>query len=132
MKGNEAMTEADREVPDQLLDELFAEARAARPAPDAALLRAIYEDAATVNARRQARAAHRGLRPRMIGLIEWIGGVGALAALAGCIAIGFWIGFSQPVSLPVLDRQEEDLAEYVLFEPLGGEEDLTASLLQEG
>ncbi|WP_205910832.1 hypothetical protein [Paroceanicella profunda] len=95
---------------DDMLDALFAEARRAEPGPSEAFYARILADAAEVAAARAApprpvAAAAPGpdLLARIAGLF---GGWRAVAGLAACAALGFWVGFAGPDSLtdlPVLD-----------------------------
>lgn len=73
---------------DAALDALFAQARAAEPAPPDALMARILRDAAAARGA-PARSAPQPAR----GVRGW-GGAAAAAALAACAMMGFWVGFA--------------------------------------
>ncbi len=84
--------------PDDRLEACFAAARAARPAPGAALTAAILRDAAAAQHDRAAAAAaagqSRGAAWR--GLWRALGGWPAAAALAGALVLGVILGVAVP------------------------------------
>ena len=51
--------------------------------------------------------------------------------MAGCAAVGFWVGFSEPLPLPSLSDAVE-AEEFVTFRLIGYEDDLAVHLLREG
>ncbi len=80
------------------LDALFAAARAAEPpVPDALLARVLADAAQHV-----PRVAPRPAPPRrswLAGVLDMLGGRGAMAGLAAAGMAGVFIGFVQPVDL---------------------------------
>ena len=84
--------------PDDRLEACFAAARAARPAPGAALTAAILRDAAAAQHDRAAAVAaagqSRGAAWR--GLWRALGGWPAAAALAGALVLGVILGVAVP------------------------------------
>ncbi|WP_118135379.1 hypothetical protein [Oceanicella sp. SM1341] len=94
---------------DEMLEALFAEARAAEPGPSEAFLARVLGDAADVAAERAAPARPPAPAPRgslVTRLAGAFGGWRAVAGLAACAAVGFWVGFAGPdavTDLPVLD-----------------------------
>jgi hypothetical protein len=86
---------------DSDLDDLFAAARAAAPAPSAALLARIEADARHHLPRPAARPARapQGLLGR---LVRAVGGPAGAAGLATASLAGLWIGIAQPQGLTTL------------------------------
>jgi hypothetical protein len=89
---------------DSELDGFFSAARAAAPAPSAALLDRIEADARHELALRSASVPTRrpGLgRPAgwLARLIASIGGLPAAGGLAAATVAGLWIGLAQPAAL---------------------------------
>ena len=91
-------------MPETGLDDLFAEARAARPVPSEALMARVLADALAEQPRAVVPAvavlpagrAQTGLWARIV----WaFGGVGALAGMGTAAVAGLFIGFVQPVGL---------------------------------
>lgn len=81
---------------DNDLDDLFARARDARPAPSPDLMARILCDAEAERPRSvpgPVRPAHRVRRPWTMALF---GGGGLLAGLATATVAGIWIGVQQP------------------------------------
>lgn len=107
-------------VADDLLMQIFAEARAAEPPVPEALMARVLADAvaeapapcaAPVTAPRMAPQTTQAVAPprpapsRPIAgwfdrLSAYLGGRGALAGMAAAGLAGVWIGFAQPVALP--------------------------------
>lgn len=90
------------------LDSLFAEAKAAAPLPDAALLARVMADAGEVQAgfAEPAPLAGRTRRSsRIAGIFEMIGGWGGLGGLATATAFGLWLGMSPALGLGEMIRQ---------------------------
>ena len=79
----------------------FAAARAAEPPPPVHLLSAILADAAVAQAARTppAEPVRRARRGRALRFAAPIGGWRAVAALAACAALGFWLGLAGEVSI---------------------------------
>jgi hypothetical protein len=91
-------------MPETGLDDLFAEARAARPVPSEALMARVLADALAEQPKAVVPAvavlpagrAQTGLWARIV----WaFGGVGALAGMGTAAVAGLFIGFVQPVGL---------------------------------
>lgn len=86
---------------DSDLDDLFGQARAARPEPSADLMARIL-----VDAEQHQPVAH--VRSPTVGRGFWqaalamIGGGGALAGLSTATLAGLWIGFAQPAPVSML------------------------------
>lgn len=82
------------------LDAFFDAARAHPPAPSEAFLARVVVDAAAVDAARKQSEAHSnprlGLRDRLRGRLQSIGGWPALAGLATATVTGLWIGYAAP------------------------------------
>lgn len=84
------------------LDALFAAARAAEPPVPDALLARVLADAAQQVPRPAPRAAPRPAPRRrswLAGVLDMLGGRGAMAGLAAAGMAGVFIGFVQPVDL---------------------------------
>ena len=80
------------------LDALFAAARAAEPPVPDALLARVLADAAQHVPRPAPRSAPRR-RSWLAGVLDMLGGRGAMAGLAAAGMAGIFIGFVQPVDL---------------------------------
>jgi len=90
------MTISDKK-PD--LDQLFAEARQARPdLPDDLAVR-ILTDAEAVRLERQKQAVPARRNP-ILGLFDGLGGWQGLSGLVAASLAGLWVGFSAPSFLP--------------------------------
>ncbi len=89
------------EVDDAGLDARFAAARAAEPpVPDRLVARVLADAAAHVPKAIPRPAASRTLAGGWLaGLLDMLGGRGAVAGLAAAGLAGVWIGFVQPVGL---------------------------------
>lgn len=84
------------------LDALFAAARAAEaPVPDRLLARVLADADAHMPRPMPVSAPTRAAAPRgwLAGLLDMLGGRGAVAGLAAAGLAGVWIGFVQPVDL---------------------------------
>ena len=101
-RHEDGMTEAG-------LDDLFAEARAARPVPSEALMARVMAEALAEQPRGAAVVASAvpqtgpgaGLWARLV----WaFGGAGALAGMGTAAAAGLYIGFVQPVGLSGIEE----------------------------
>lgn len=92
------------------LDDLFAEARAARPVPSEALMARVMAEALAEQPKAVAQpvaaavpqpGAGQGLWARL----SWaFGGAGALAGMGTAAAAGLYIGFVQPVGLSGIEE----------------------------
>lgn len=103
--GNDGMRRQDGQA-EAGLDDLFAAARAARPAPSEALMARVLADALAEQPRVAAQAP--GPRQRGPGLwarLVWaIGGTGALAGMGTAAVTGLFLGLVQPAGLAGLDE----------------------------
>jgi len=84
------------------LDALFAAARAAEaPVPGHLLARVLADADAHMPPSVPVSAPTRAVAPRgwLAGLLDMLGGRGAVAGLAAAGLAGVWIGFVQPVDL---------------------------------
>ena len=77
---------------DQILDDLFAEARAKSPTPSDDLMARVMGDA--MDAMPKARTV--AVEPRRGGFFAMIGGWPSFAGLATAAVAGVWIGFASP------------------------------------
>lgn len=77
--------------PDDMLDDLFAQARAQAPVPDAALVARVLHGAARPVPVR---------RPFLVQLRDMIGGWPVFGSLAAATLAGVWIGIAPP---PVIE-----------------------------
>lgn len=98
-------TEPTRQDPaDALVEALFADARAAVPPLPEGLLSRVLVDAEAAMPR-VAQAVVRAAPVVRIGwleaLVTALGGRGAVAGMAAVGLAGVWIGFAQPVALPL-------------------------------
>lgn len=93
------------------LDDLFAQARAARVQPSSGLMARVLADAAAT----QPQPAAAPPRPRfsLAALVAALGGPGGMAGLATAAVAGLWIGLAPPAAV-------DDMAALLL----GGAEDL--------
>ena len=102
--GNDGMRPEDRA--EAGLDDLFATARAARPAPSEALMARVLADALAEQPK--AVVAAPGPRPRGPGLwarLTWaFGGAGAVAGMGTAAVTGLFLGLVQPAGLAALDE----------------------------
>jgi hypothetical protein len=93
------------DAPDPMLEQLFAEARAARPPVSDALMARVLADAAHAMPRATAPVVPRRVPVGQTGwfkrLTAFLGGRPAVAGLAVSALTGVWIGFAQPVALPL-------------------------------
>ncbi|KIC13837.1 hypothetical protein [Leisingera sp. ANG-Vp] len=93
------MAETDKAL--QELEDLFAAARAERPAVPDRLTAAILEDAARERLRAEPVAPRRpARRPLWRQLAEAVGGWPAMGGLAAASAAGLWIGLAPPSFVP--------------------------------
>lgn len=103
-RHEDGMTEAG-------LEDLFAEARAARPVPSEALMARVMAEALAEQPRavvalaaavpQPGAGAGQGLWARL----SWVfGGAGALAGMGTAAAAGLYIGFVQPVGLSGIEE----------------------------
>lgn len=93
-------TDPDRILAEEAgLDALFAAARAAEPPVPDALLARVLADAAQHVPRAAPRAAPPPARSWLAGVLDMLGGRGAMAGLAAAGMAGVFIGFVQPVDL---------------------------------
>ncbi len=82
---------------DDMLDDLFATARAAAPAPSDDLMARVLADAAAVQPQpATTTAAVPGLWSRML---DAIGGWPAVSGLAAATVAGIWVGVAPPSSV---------------------------------
>ena len=88
------MTEQD----DLDLDNVFAEARAARPLPGDDLLRRIISDADDVATSRETKSS-AGSRSRWRDWMMLLGGWPAVGGLVASTLAGLWIGVAPPAAL---------------------------------
>lgn len=99
-KDGAGMVPGAGETGAQALDELLAEARAARPAPGAALMARVLADAAAETAARRrgpaAPAREGALRRALAAAAEAFGGARAAAGLAAAGLAGLAIGLAAP------------------------------------
>ncbi|KIC07764.1 hypothetical protein RA19_21775 [Leisingera sp. ANG-M1] len=92
---------ADTDKALQELEDLFAAARAERPAVPDRLSAAILEDAAReLPGSRSAAPRRRARQPLWRQLAEAVGGWPALGGLAAASAAGLWIGIAPPSFVP--------------------------------
>ena len=97
---------------DDLLEDLFTEARSTPPVPSDALMARIEADASA-----QIGQQAGGMTARFRTWWQLLGGAPGIGGLATTAVVGFWIGFAPPA---VLDPVSESLL------PLAGVEDGTA------
>ena len=115
------MTQSDQN-PDDELDDLFAAARQAVPAPSAALVERI------VDASQQQSALHQQSVKQSFALPWWhqlwrdIGGMPSLAGLTAAVVMGIWVGaFSTNISISSLEfisMQRTDQIDFL--DPIAG------------
>lgn len=91
---------------DDMLDDLFAEARQVAPPVSSALIGRVMADAAA--ARKPARTVRPGFAVR---LSEMLGGWPALGGLALATVAGLWVGMAPPA--PVADLTSELMGQTV-------------------
>lgn len=109
---NDGMTRKDGGAAEGGLDDLFAAARAATPAPSEALMARVLADALAEQPRAAAVPAappvfapvRRPGRALWARLVWALGGAGALAGMGTAAAAGLYIGFAQPSGLAGLDE----------------------------
>lgn len=82
---------------DDMLDDLFAQARSVNPVPSDALLTRVIADA---DAAQPRRAAVSVARPGILArILEAIGGWPAASGLAAATVAGIWVGVAPPASV---------------------------------
>ena len=82
---------------DDMLDDLFAEARAVTPTPSQALVARVLADA---DVARQAEPVPVVAQPGLIARIfDMIGGWPAVSGLAAATIAGVWVGVAPPASV---------------------------------
>lgn len=87
---------------DSLVDDLFAEARAGRPGPDAALMDRVMTDAERELAWRRRPVAMPQRRGWLAVLGGFFGGGQALAGLVSAAVAGMAIGWASPGSVQAM------------------------------
>lgn len=98
-----------RDMNEDGLETLFAQARAAPPPLPEGLMARVLADAEAVRPRAGGPALRR--------LLAAIGGLPALGGLITATCVGFWIGAAAPLGLPDLGAEvfgQQDVAEEVL------------------
>jgi hypothetical protein len=88
------------------LDDLFAAARVASPAPPMSLSERVLADALAHQAHAAVAVPLRAPSPARVGLWAWmraaLGGGGAMAGMVAATLGGFYIGFAAPVETAFL------------------------------
>jgi hypothetical protein len=82
---------------DDMLDDMFAQARAVTPAPSDDLMARVLADAAAVQPRNRPIAA---MRPTLWSrMSDAVGGWPALSGLAAATVAGVWVGIAPPAQV---------------------------------
>lgn len=104
---------------DDLLEDFFAAARAAPPAPvPDALLARVLQDADALQPRKAARPSAKGWLPARLGAFFGAGAWGRqMAGLTAAALAGVWLGFMQPTGFGMAGIPEDDLIETIELFP---------------
>jgi hypothetical protein len=109
--------------PDDMLDDLFAQARKVAPVPDDALVARVLADAARPVPRRRPQ-------PSVLAQVRaMIGGWPALGSLAAATVAGIWIGIAPP---PVVEDYAAELLGETVSVGLFAEEFMIAGEFSDG
>ena len=115
------MTQSDQN-PDDELDDLFAAARQAVPAPSAALVERIVDASQQQSALHQQSVKQSFVLPWWHQLWRDIGGMPSLAGLTAAAVIGIWVGaFSTNISITSLEMMSmQTTDQFDFLDPFAG------------
>lgn len=96
-----------KQMNDPTLDALFAEAREARPVPDADLMARILGDAAELAPQAASPMPVRARRGPLARLVDWLGeaipgGAATAASLSTCALAGVLVGYTGLGDVPLM------------------------------